>query len=175
MRQTKPRGILHQRKINLFAEAENAGHQGIDQTRRNQPDQNQQPLNHPAREYSHQTNTQHCHYGHPTVKRRCRHPSNRNRREIQANRHHHRASNDRRHQAFNPSGAHLHHGNAYQGVDQPAGDNPSECDAQIRVDPLTVKTRGGDHHADKGSARSQIARHAPTGDEEKQQRADARH
>ena len=74
-----------------------------------------------------------------------------NRRQVQADCHHHRAGHHRRHQALDPAGADLHHHQTNQGVNQPAGDDPAKGDAQMRVQPLAVKAGNGDHHPDKAA------------------------
>jgi hypothetical protein len=166
---------MQQRKINRLAQTENVGQQGVDQTGDNQPDQDQQTLDHAARKHRHQADAQHGHHRHPAFKRRGGDAFDRNRREVQADRHHHRAGHHRRHHALDPARADFHHHQTNQGVDQPAGDDAAEGHAQVGVDPLAVKAGGGDDHPDKGGAGAEIAGHAPAGDEKEQQGADTRH
>ena len=166
---------MKQGKIDRLAHAEHVRQQGVDQTGDNQPDQDQQTLDHPARKDCHQADAQHRDHRHPAFKRRSGDAFHRNRREVQAYRHHHRAGDHGRHHALDPARADLHHNETNQGIDQPAGDDAAEGHAQVGVDPLAVKIGSGDHHADKGGAGAQVAGHAPTGNKKEQQGADSRH
>ncbi|MOA33783.1 hypothetical protein D3C78_1551070 [compost metagenome] len=60
---------MHQRKIHRRSDGKYAGHQRIDQAGNDQTDQNQQALDHSAREDGDKTNAQHRHYRHPAVER----------------------------------------------------------------------------------------------------------
>ncbi len=166
---------MQQGKIDRLAHAEHVGQQGVDQAGDNQPDQNQQPLDHAPREHRHQADAQHGDHRHPAFKRRGGDAFHRNRRKVQADRHHHRAGDDGRHHAFDPARADLHYHQANQGIDQPTGDDATEGHAQVGVDPLAVKTGSSDDHPDKGGAGAEIAGHAPAGHKKEQQGADTRH
>ena len=60
-------------------------------------------------------------------------------------------------------------------VDDAAGDDAAQRHADVGVGPLARVGGGGDHHADEGEARAQVAGHLAAGDEEEDQRADAAH
>ena len=97
----------------------------------------------------------------------------RNGREVKPDRHYHGAGNHRRHQTFDPARADFHHQQADEHIERAAGDDSAERDAEMRVESLTVEAGYGDHHADKGRAGTEIARHASAGDNKKEQGADA--
>ena len=175
LRQAEPGGLMQQRKINRLAETKNVRQQGIYQTGDNQPDQDQQPLDHAPRKDRHQTDAQHGHDGHPAFKGRAGDAFHRNRRKVQTDRHYYRAGDDGGHHAFDPARADLHHHQTNQGIHQTAGDDAAEGHAQVGVDSLAVKPGGGDDHPDKGGAGAEIAGHAPAGDKKEQQGADTGH
>ncbi len=166
---------MEQREVDRFAETKDICQQSVEKTGHNQPDQNQQALDHTAGKYRYQADTQHGDHRHPALKRRGGDAPDRNRREVQADRHHHCTGHDGGHHAFDPARADLHHHQTNQGVHQTAGDDAPEGHAQVRVDPLAVKPGGGDDHPHKGGAGTQIAGHAPAGDKKEQQRADTGH
>ena len=69
VRHAEPGGLMNQCEINRFAEAEHVRQQRVDQTGRNQPDQDQQPLDHAARKDRHHADAQHRNHRHPAFKR----------------------------------------------------------------------------------------------------------
>ncbi|SLY35450.1 Uncharacterised protein [Klebsiella quasivariicola] len=175
MRQPEPRRLGEGGEVQRLAKAKAVSQQGVQCAGDDQADQDQQTLQHPAGKYRHYADAEHGQHRHPAVEGAGGDAAHGNRRQVQADSHHHRAGHHRRHQALDPAGADLHHHQTNQGVNQPAGDDPAKGDAQMRVQPLAVKAGNGDHHPDKGGAGAEIARHPSAGDDKEQQGADARH
>ena len=173
--QAQPRGGNDTAHVHRFAPAQAVGEHGVEQAGNNQPQQDQQPLQHAAREHGHQRHAGEGHGLHPGLEVVGGHVFNGNGCQVQANDGHDSARHHRRHEFFNPTGADGLHQQPHQGIDRAAGNDAAQRQADIGVGPLACVAGGGNHHANKGKRRAQVAGHFAAGDQKENQRANAAH
>ena len=175
LRQAEPGRGDDAGKIHRLAHAQAVGQDHVDHGGDQQAKQDQQALQHAARQHGDQRHADEGDGLHPAVKVAGSHVLHRNRGQVQADHRHHGTGDDWRHQALDPARADQLHQQADQHVDQAADDDATQRHRQVQVGPAATIAGGSHHHADKGKAAAQIARHLAAGKQEEDERADAAH
>ncbi|KAG1180715.1 hypothetical protein G6F35_016138 [Rhizopus arrhizus] len=159
MRQADPGRGSHAREVDGLAHAHAVGQHRVHHASQDQPDQDQEALDHALRVDGDAAYANDGDQGHEGVEARGAHGAlGGDRRQVQADDRHDSARHDGRHERIDPIGAAARtriddpDDDADQRVGQAAGDDSAQRHADIGVGPAAGIPCDGDHPADEGEA-----------------------